>query len=491
MSKRKNFDPRAFMLLAIEEMKLSVNEPRNDGKESPKVGAVLIKPDDSQESSHRGELRYGDHAEFSLLERKNRKTKLDGSLLFTTLEPCAPGARNHPKLSCAERIVNARIKEVWVGIEDPDPNVDRKGIKLLQDHGITVNMFDPDLQKVIRDFNKNFIAQAEERAKEVKDKPAPILLSKIEDKVTFASLADFSNSALEKFLSKANISYPINSSELNQVLMQLGILSQDGKPTGIGLLLFGNKPQLKFPQAIVKAEFIRPDGETELKDFQGPLVQMPLDIIDWVETRLGSFYTIVKGERKTKSESDPFREAIINAIVHRDYDIEGAPIYLIINQDKAVIKSPGAPVSPISVEQLNSFTAPSLSRNPKIMYIFNQLDLVEQRGKGMSILKKVPDEFQLPLPHFSYDAPYLEFTLFRTGNILENLIGPNKFKELNKEEKEGLLHLYNVKSISKSEYAKYLGINAKTAQRHLSKFKQLDLVYTKGSTNNLRYFIKF
>lgn len=109
----------------------------------------------------------------------------------------------------------------------------------------------------------------------------------------------------------------------------------------------------------------------------------------------------------------------------------------------------------------------------------------------MSILKKVPDEFQLPIPHFSYDAPYLEFTLFRTGNILENLIGPNKFKELNKEEKEGLLHLYNVKSISKSEYAKYLGINAKTAQRHLSKFKQLDLVYTKGSTNNLRYFIKF
>lgn len=490
MVKKQSFEPRIYMNLAIEEMKKSLNEPRNDGKESPKVGAVLIKPDGSQESSHRGELRYGDHAEFSLLERKNRKTKLDGSVLFTTLEPCAPGARNHPKLSCAERIVNARIREVWVGIEDPDPNVDRKGIKFLQDHGITVNMFDSDLQKIIREFNKEFIKQAEERAKEVIKKKQPAFLSQIEDKVAVTSLDDFSDSALEKFLSQANIHYQKGSPELNQILIQLGILAEDGKPTGVGLLLFGENPQLKFPQAVVKAEYKRPDGESELKDFEGPLVKMPLDVIDWVENRLGSFYTIERGERKTKSESDPFREAIINAIVHRDYDLEGAPIYLKIDQDKATIKSPGAPVKPITINQLNNFTAPSLSRNPKIMYIFNQLNLVEQRGKGMSVLKNVHGELKLPLPHYTFDDPYLEFTLFRTGDILKNLIGSEKFKELNDQEKEGLLHLYNVKSISKSEYAKHIGITSKTAQRHLAKFKKLGLVVTKGATTNLRYNFK-
>ena len=53
-------------------------------------------------------------------------------------------------MSCAERIVLARIKEVWVGIEDPDPTVDRKGIKYLQDCGVTVHMFDRDLQETIR-----------------------------------------------------------------------------------------------------------------------------------------------------------------------------------------------------------------------------------------------------------------------------------------------------------------------------------------------------
>src|SRR3954463_10419048 len=120
---------RRLMEQAIEAMRLSVVEPRDDGKATPKVGAVLLKPDGSVETAHRGELRHGDHAEFTLLERKNRGNRLDGSVLFATLEPCAPGARSMPKMSCAERIVAARIRQVWVGIEDPDPTVACKGIQ--------------------------------------------------------------------------------------------------------------------------------------------------------------------------------------------------------------------------------------------------------------------------------------------------------------------------------------------------------------------------
>jgi pyrimidine deaminase RibD-like protein len=101
------------MEMAIDVMRQSVSEPRDDGKASPKVGAVLVKPDGTVETACRGELRHGDHAEFTILERKNRGNRLDGSILFATLEPCAPGARRHPKLGCAERIGLARIKEVW------------------------------------------------------------------------------------------------------------------------------------------------------------------------------------------------------------------------------------------------------------------------------------------------------------------------------------------------------------------------------------------
>ena len=149
MATKTKLDPRRMMLKSIQVMKASINEPRADGKASPLVGAVLVKPDGVVDSAFRGELRHGDHAEYTLLERKHRDERLDGSVLFATLEPCAPGARKHPKLACAERIVNARIAEVWVGIEDPDPLVDRQGIRYLEQNGVKVHLFDLDLQDEI------------------------------------------------------------------------------------------------------------------------------------------------------------------------------------------------------------------------------------------------------------------------------------------------------------------------------------------------------
>ena len=91
MAIRPQFDPRKMMVNAVEAMRRSINEPRDDGKASPLVGAVLVKPDGSVDTAFRGELRHGDHAEFTLIERKHRDDRLDGSVVFATLEPCAPG----------------------------------------------------------------------------------------------------------------------------------------------------------------------------------------------------------------------------------------------------------------------------------------------------------------------------------------------------------------------------------------------------------------
>src|SRR5437660_7205862 len=179
---KRGFDPRKLMEMAVEVMRTSIHEPRDDRKANPMVGAVLRKGDGTVETGCRCELRDGDHAEYTLLERKNRDKKLDDAVLFTTLEPCAPGSRHHPKLSCAERIVIARIKQVWVGIEDPDPAVDRKGIKYLQDNGVNVHMFDRDLQETIREENKEFLAQAAERAAAAAEEmPQKVVLSPLEE----------------------------------------------------------------------------------------------------------------------------------------------------------------------------------------------------------------------------------------------------------------------------------------------------------------------
>ncbi len=221
------FDPKMFMQMAIDEMKKSIAEPRTDGKVSPTVGAILLTPDGLLHSSaHRGEIRNGEHAEYTLLDKKLRDKPLSSWILFTTLEPCAPGARNHPKLACAERIVNARIGKVYIGIEDPDPNVDRKGIKYLQDSGIEVEMFNKEFQEIIYNDNKEYIRQAKLRNFESK-KPKLPQLSPLENAIENSSVEEFSQEALLHYINRAELKMKSESSEFLDLLERQQLIQSD------------------------------------------------------------------------------------------------------------------------------------------------------------------------------------------------------------------------------------------------------------------------
>lgn len=293
MPAKKKFNARKLMEMAIQVMTDSLAERRGDGKASPLVGAVLYKPDGTTETACRGELRDGDHAEFTLLERKNRSEKLDDAILFSTLEPCAPGSRRHPKLSCAERIVLARIKEVWVGVEDPDPTVDRKGIKYLQENGVKVHIFDRDLQEQILDANRDFIAQAVERAaaaREAKEKK-PIVLSTLEAALQATEVRDLEQRVLKEYRESAAISDKVGTVEFNRRLVMQGLLQeQNGKlvPTGFGLLLFGREPRVRLPQAGLLGTIHYEDGTEEASDFEGPAVEIPGQAIQWIKACISS-----------------------------------------------------------------------------------------------------------------------------------------------------------------------------------------------------------
>jgi len=494
------FNPKEFMQLAIEAMNNSINEPRSDGKVSPKVGAVLIKPDGKVETGSRGELRYGDHAEFTLLERKNRSVRLDGSILFATLEPCAPGARRHPKLGCAERIVNARIKEVWIGIEDPDPDVDRKGIKFLEDNGIKIHMFYPEFQKTIREANKKFLKQAIERANDKKDKKE-IVLSTMEKSLPSMDEKQFSEKAIQYYIEKAKLPYKINSKSLWLYFENTGIIQRITKgnkeeyiPTGFGILLFGNNPREKYQQAVVKAKVKYGNNDSIPKDFEGPLVLIPNAIENWLEQILHSEISRKQFERKTKTlfPIEPLREAIINALAHRDYEQEGAKTFIEIDDDKIVVKSAGLPVSPITLEDIKTFRAPSLSRNPKITYILNKMNLMEESELGMETFRNMLEKYKLPLPLYEYKAPYLSLTFSRSIEAVKNVIDNKALLELNDEELIGFEWIKTIGNVSKKEYAQHFSFDAKKAYRHLSKLKKLGLLRDNGkhpSSHDYKYVL--
>jgi ATP-dependent DNA helicase RecG len=497
MAKKQQFDKRKFMQLAIDEMKKSIAEPRSDGKASPRVGVVLVSPDGVVlGTAHRGELRHGDHAEFTLLERKNHGNKLDGAFMFATLEPCAPGARKHPKLGCAERIVNARIKKVWVGIEDPDPTVDRKGIKFLLDSRIDVEMFDEDMQLQIQKENKDFIKQALERKKNFK-KPKVVELSPFERPIATTTIDEFSQDALKLYIERADLKTQPTGADFLELLEQQQLIQYDPNdskyhPTGLGVLLFGKSPRNRFPQAVLKVEARYGEAEPEIHDFEDALVLIPDKVEEWLRRVLDSRISREKFARKTEY-SFPIkvlREAVINALVHRDYDIEGAKCYLNIDDDKIVVKSPGKPVEPIRFEDFKDFKAPSLSRNPKLMAVFNAMNFVEERGIGMMEMKSLPAKYHLPLPEITWQNPYVAITFPRNKNYLETIIGKKKFNSLNEEERNGAMYVHDRKEVSKKEYAKQFKFDEKKSQRHLSKFANLKLVTVVGKGPSTRYVFK-
>jgi len=492
MTAKPKFDPRKMMEKAIEVMKGSIHETRADKKASPRVGAILLKPDGTLlDTAYRGELREGDHAEFTLLERKNRATKLDGSILFATLEPCAPGARNHPKLSCAERIVNARIKQVWVGIEDPDPKVDRKGIKFLQESGVTVRMFDRDLQEIIQKENEAFFAQALERKAAAKaEENKPITLSSLESSSPLYKLIDFSREVLERYRTLAGVTDPIDSPAFQRRLAQQNLLQQNGdKPTGFGMLLFGNEPRNVMQQAGLLGTIHYPDGTEEVKDFDGPMVLVPEQAIQWLKDKLPNPVSRSGAQRQDLSGKfyELVRESIVNALVHRDYDIKGAKCQLSVTPDTINIMSPGEPTEPITLAQLQSFNAPMLSRNPALHYVFSRMELAEERGLGLKSMKTRATEIGLPLPKFTWENPYLVLTLYRTVESAAKSLDQAVIAVLSAEEQKGWAFLAGRTVTTQSEYAKHMGITSRTAQRHLTHFIELHLLKRIGSGPSTKY----
>jgi ATP-dependent DNA helicase RecG len=454
---------------------------------------VLWKPDGTVETAFRGELRDGDHAEFTLLERKNRATRLDDCVLFATLEPCAPDSRRPPKLGCAERIVSARIREVWVGIEDPDPTVDRKGIRYLEDSGVKVHMFDRDLQEVIRSENKDFISGALGRAEAAKTHTKKnVALSYLEGCAEECELKDLSKEALEHYRSTVAIGPEVGSDAFNRRLLQQGLLKRVGSslvPTGFGILLFGEKPRPSFQQAGLMGTIKYSNGTQEVEDFDGPLVLIPEHVEKWLRNKLPNIV-----DRGTMQRSNvpalPFelvREAVVNALVHRDYDIKGSKCQLTVTAGAITIMSPGAPVPPITLTQMQNFDAPMLSRNPLLHYVFSQMGMAEERGFGLQSFRERAHEANLPLPKFSFWDPYLVLTLFQNVQMRADRLTELSTQDLNPDEREALKVILTKDSISSRELMQHLHFDERKAQRVLNKLVKAQLLQKTGNGPSTRY----
>jgi len=479
------------MKMAVEVMKASVREQRSDDTITPKVGAVLWKPDGTIQSACRGELREGDHAEFTLIERKNGQENLDDCVLFATLEPCAPNSRNPPKTGCARRITNARIKKVYFGCLDPHPKVAGEGLRYLKEMGVEVIPFDRDLQEVIEQENAEFFDQARRKAEEIEEHHVLTPLS-YDQNPPQVSLGDLDIKALShyrQFLFKTGAN---DDNEFQHRLLHQGLLveTEGGTlaPTRFAYLLFGKHPRDILAQAGILATIHGREGE-DLKDFDGPMVLGPDEVISWLRGKLPD--AIDRSEARRKGVNDAFyeliREGIANALVHRDYDIEGSKIQLVVESDTVTIRSPGAPVSPITIEQLQSFSAPMVSRNPRLHAVFGTMELAEERGLGLKSMRSRATEAGLPLPKYSFTEPYLDLRIYRTAGAATQALPAATLGKLSISERKGWEWVVSRLTVTSSEYEAAMHVSNRTALNHLKSFTELGLVRRIGSGPSTEY----
>lgn len=101
---------------------------------NPWVGAVIV-PTDDKFVLGATEEAGGAHAEIVALRKAGRAA--EGSTMYVTLEPCAHHGRTPP---CAEAIIAAGVRRVVIGLADPDPLVDGRGIEMLRAGGVEVDV---------------------------------------------------------------------------------------------------------------------------------------------------------------------------------------------------------------------------------------------------------------------------------------------------------------------------------------------------------------
>jgi pyrimidine deaminase RibD-like protein len=150
---------RKFARLAIDEARKSI--PESDGRPHPRVGAVVVKNGKILSAAHRGELP-ANHAEYIALEKKLSDEAVAGATVYTTLEPCT--TRNHPKIPCAERLIERKVRRVVIGMLDPDERITGRGQRKLRAAGIITDLFPHDLMTEAEELNRDFTRSCEQQS---------------------------------------------------------------------------------------------------------------------------------------------------------------------------------------------------------------------------------------------------------------------------------------------------------------------------------------
>ena len=196
-----------------------------------------------------------------------------------------------------------------------------------------------------------------------------------------------------------------------------GVDGED-KISTAAILLFGNNPQRFFPRA--RLRFVKYDGRKAevgdrmnvIKDqtFKGRILDQVQNALAFVKTQIREYTKLGEGAVfQTIPEYPEFcwTELIVNAVAHRDYSIKGTDIQIKMYDDHFDVESPGLLPGIVRVNNIREF---HFSRNPKIVELLTEYDLVKEYGEGVDRIYRDMEEAGLPEPVYRQS----DFMLYAT-----------------------------------------------------------------------------
>jgi len=265
-------------------------------------------------------------------------------------------------------------------------------------------------------------------------------------------------------------------------------------------------PQGFFPQARVAvvqyADLTM--GESFLKqEIEGPVPRQLDEAESWLVRNTLHAVELRGMERIDRAEypRSVLREAVLNALAHRDYGQRGDRVRIYAFSDRIEVHSPGGLGGPM---QLDNLLVKRWSRNATIVQGLVTLDIIEELGFGLDRMVAVMADAGLPAPAFANHGDTFVVTLYGHGRRLLSVgdalgredaserrpaAGATTARTPQERHMWALDHLRTVGPLSPQAYAAALHVSIDTAKRDLRELVAQGRARAEGTTRDRRYIL--
>jgi ATP-dependent DNA helicase RecG len=293
---------------------------------------------------------------------------------------------------------------------------------------------------------------------------------------------DFDKGKLKRFLSLAGIEHRAKAQD---ILASLDVAELSGSELRIfqaGVLFFAKEPQRFIKESHITC--VRYQGEDRFQvvdrvEVLGDPFTMIEESLKFVKRSVGVRYAVTGEAQHIELYEYPLvavREAIINAVMHRDYYYDGSHIYVHVFSDRLEIENPGGLPPGLTIEDIGKR---SVRRNRTIADLLFRAKFVEQIGSGIQRMKRALKDNGNPPMQISAT----NFFVVKFHPRVETAGG----RQLTSRQNKLYIFIKSKGSVTKSESATLLGVSGDTALREIKALVREGLVKQSGAGKSTRY----